>query len=112
MELIILALVVSAGAAVWYFNRDTDTLDLNADGKVDAQDAIIAVEKAVKGAKAEVAEAKAAVAAKLPTAAKLKALTKAQLDDLGKEFGVVLDARKNKDTMIADLKTGVKVNKK
>lgn len=112
MELIILALVVLAGTAVWYFNKDAKTLDLNADGKVDAQDAKVAVEKAVKGVKAEVKEAKAAVAAKLPTATKLKALTKAQLDDLGREFGVALDARKTKDAMITDLKTGVKLNKK
>ena len=63
------------------------------------------VDKKVAELKAEVKEAVAEVKAKLPTAAKLKALTKAQLEELGRDFGIELDKRKTKEKMIADLKT-------
>lgn len=121
MDPFMLGLVVLVGAAVviWYFNRDSKSLDINEDGKVDAKDLTAAVDKAKAGVKAEVAEAKAdvkkavaEVKAKLPTAAKLKALTKAQLEELGREFGVELDKRKTKDNMIAELKKGTKANQK
>jgi len=49
---------------------------------------------------------------KLPTATKLKAMTKQGLEDLGRDFGVELDKRKTKDKMIGDLKAGVKANLK
>lgn len=90
----------------------TGKLDFNKDGKVDAADldtavdaAEAVVDKKVAELKAEVKEAVAEVKAKLPTAAKLKALTKAQLEELGRDFGIELDKRKTKEKMIADLKT-------
>jgi len=46
--------------------------------------------------------------AKLPTNAELDKLTKAKLEELGREFGVELDKRKTKANMITDLKAGVK----
>ena len=46
--------------------------------------------------------------AKLPTKAQLEKLTKAGLEELGREHGVELDKRKTKAKMIADLKAGVK----
>lgn len=104
---------------VWYFNRDAGSLDINQDGKVDSKDLKAAVDKAKVGVKAEVAEAKAEVKqavadvkAKLPTAAKLKEMTKAQLEEFGREFGVELDKRKTKDNMIAELKKSVKPTQK
>lgn len=90
----------------------TGKLDFNKDGKVDSADldaavdaAEAVVEKKVAEVKAEVKEAVAEVKAKLPTAAKMKALTKAQLEELGRDFGIELDKRKTKDKMIADLKS-------
>ena len=44
---------------------------------------------------------------KLPSNAKMKALKKAELEALGKEFGIDLDMRKTKDNMIKDLKKHV-----
>ena len=49
---------------------------------------------------------------KLPTATKLKAMTKAQLEELGRDFGVELDKRLTKDKMIGNLKSGVKAQLK
>jgi hypothetical protein len=107
--LLISILVVVVGLGVAYFGG---YLDFNKDGKVDEKDLDIlkdsaeaAIEKKVDEVKKEVKEKIAEVKAKLPTAAKLKALTKAQLEDLGREFGIELDKRKTKDKMIADLKS-------
>lgn len=76
MEIIIIAIVVIAGAAIWYVNRDKG-LDVNNDGKVDVKDVQAAVENTVavikEEVKEEVAEAKVAVK---KTAAKAKAATK------------------------------------
>lgn len=49
IELLIVLAVVAAGLAVWYFNRDAKSLDLNSDGKVDVADAKVAVENTVAG---------------------------------------------------------------
>lgn len=106
--LLFVGVVVLGIGAAWA----TGLLDFNKDGKVDSADfdaakdaAEAVVEKKVEELKTEVKEKVAEVKAKLPTAAKLKALTKAQLEDLGREFGIELDKRKTKDKMIADLKS-------
>ena len=44
----------------------------------------------------------------LPGNAALNSLTKAKLEELGRDMGVELDKRKTKANMIADLKAGVK----
>jgi preprotein translocase subunit SecF len=75
---IIIAIVVLAVGAIWYFNRDKG-LDVNNDGKVDVKDLEVAVENTVVAVKEEVKEAKAAVkktATKAKTTVK-KAATKA-----------------------------------
>ena len=100
MEYIIVLILVAVGGAFWYFNKDQNDLDINDDGKVDVADLKEAASNVAKGVKAEVK--------KLPTPAKLKAQTKTQLEELGREFGIELDKRKNKDKMIADLKAGEK----
>jgi preprotein translocase subunit SecF len=69
---IIIAIVIAAGAAIWYFNRDKG-LDVNKDGKVDVKDLEVAVENTVEAVKEEVKEAKAAVK---KTATKAKATVK------------------------------------
>lgn len=69
---IIIAIVVVAGVAIWYFNRDKG-LDVNNDGKVDVKDLEVAVENTVVAVKEEVKEAKVAVK---KTANKAKATVK------------------------------------
>lgn len=103
MEIILIAVALVIGGAFWYFNKDKG-LDVNNDGRVDFGDFKEAAENVEKGVKEEVK--------KLPTPAKLKQLTKAKLEELGREFGVELDKRKNKDSMIADLKKEVKAQQK
>lgn len=56
LELIII-LVLVAGVAVWWFNRDTGA-DVDQDGDVDLDDAKAAVKKTVKGVKKTAAKKK------------------------------------------------------
>lgn len=51
IELLIVVLV-AAGLAFWYFNKNAKTTDLNSDGKTDVNDALVAVENTVAGVKA------------------------------------------------------------
>jgi hypothetical protein len=57
---IIIAIVVVAVGAIWYFNRDKG-LDVNSDGKVDVKDLEAAVENTVVAVKEEAKEVTAAV---------------------------------------------------
>jgi hypothetical protein len=57
VELIIALIVAIIVGAIIYFNRDTKSLDVNQDGKVDVEDAKVAVEKTVQGVKKEVVKA-------------------------------------------------------
>lgn len=52
METLILALIIAAlaGATIWYYNRHSNGLDVNKDGRVDGADAAAAVKNAVAGA--------------------------------------------------------------
>ena len=50
-------------------------------------------------------ETKAEPEVVLPSDAELKKMTKAQIEVVGREFGVELDKRKTKVKMIADLKS-------
>lgn len=48
--LLVIAIVVVVGAII-YFNRSAKSLDINADGQVNAEDAKAAVQNAVEGVK-------------------------------------------------------------
>jgi hypothetical protein len=82
METLLIIAVVVVVAALIYFNRSAKSLDINADGKVNAEDAKVAVENAVEGVKqtadvnkdgkVDVADVKVAVA---KTKAAVKAKT-------------------------------------
>ena len=98
---LLVGVVVLIGGALWAF---TDVLDFNKDGKVDSADVKVAVEATEAVIKKQVAEAKA----KLPATKKMKEMTKAKLEELGREFSIELDKRKTKDKMITDLRAGVK----
>lgn len=72
IELLVVLILVGAGVAVWYFNKDAKTSDLNNDGKVDVKDALQAVENAASGTAAVVK-----TAAKTAKRSAKKAATKA-----------------------------------
>lgn len=85
---IIIAIVIIAVGAIWYFNRDKG-LDVNQDGKVDVKDLEVAVENTVVAVKEEAKEVKAAVkktATKAKTTVK-KAATKATTKVTGTKRG-------------------------
>lgn len=54
---VVLLAAVAVLAAIWYFNRDQKSFDVNKDGKVDFNDANKAVENTVVGVKEVVTEA-------------------------------------------------------
>ena len=75
METIIFAAVIIAvaGVAIWFYNRGAQSLDINADGKVDAKDAVEATKKAVKGVVKDSRDARdAALAAVAESAGKVE----------------------------------------
>jgi FtsZ-interacting cell division protein ZipA len=86
MEILLIAIVAVVVAGIWYVNRNPSKLDINKDGKIDANDIkglveIVAAKADVnKDGKVDAADVKAAVkktAAKAQTAAK-KTVTKAK----------------------------------
>ena len=57
VELFFGLIIVVMIAAILFFNRTTKGLDVNQDGKVDVEDAKVAVQNTVEGVKKEVAKA-------------------------------------------------------
>ena len=121
----LVGLLIVVGAVV-YYNRDAKSLDIDADGDIDKDDVKAALKNAEEGVKEDVREVVEEVAEKadevvekvkeaakkLPTKSQLSSMTKAKLEELGREFGVELDRRKKKDALVADLQAGVKKNNK
>jgi Tfp pilus assembly protein PilO len=95
MELIIIGLALVVGVAWWmYTNHDK------------VEDIVEEVEDAVDEIEDKIDEVKQKVKDKLddiPTKEELKKLTKAKLEELGRDLGVELDKRKTKDNMIKEL---------
>lgn len=89
--------VVAVGVAWWMLSDKDDTPEAPAPKPVATPKAKVAPK----------APAKPAVKT-LPGNAALNSLTKASLEELGRDMGVELDKRKTKANMIADLKAGVK----
>jgi hypothetical protein len=65
MEIIIFAAVIIALAAgaIWFYNRDAQSFDINKDGKVDVKDAVEATKKSIAGAAEDSRDARDAVLA-------------------------------------------------
>jgi len=95
MELIIIGLALVVGVAYWmYTNHDK------------VEDIVEEVEDAVDEIEDKIDEVKQKVKDKLddiPTKDELKKLTKAKLEELGRDLGIELDKRKTKDNMIKEL---------
>jgi len=114
MENIVLSLIVLGVVllgAVFYYNRKSDSLDIDNDGDIDKDDAKAAFKNAEKGAKEDIAEAVEKVKKALPTKSKLTAMKKAEIEKVGKDFGIDLDRRKTKVNMIKDLQKHANLNK-
>ena len=95
MELIIIGLALAVGVAWWMYNNHDKVEDI-----------VEEVEDAVDEIEDKIDEVKQKVKDKLddiPTKDELKKLTKAKLEELGRDLGVELDKRKTKDNMIKEL---------
>ena len=95
MELIIIGLALVVGVAYWMYNNHDKVEDI-----------VEEVEDAVDEIEDKIDEVKQKVKDKLddiPTKEELKKLTKAKLEELGRDLGVELDKRKTKDNMIKEL---------
>lgn len=95
MEYVVIGLIVVAVVYFAFFKKDDNDVSAPAPAPAPAPSPSAPVEQK-----------------KLPTATKLKAMTKAQLEELGRDFGVELDKRLTKDKMIGNLKSGVKAQLK
>ena len=108
MEFVIAGLVAVALAAFFFWPRISEKIDNFQEEMDEARDA---VEEALDEAVEKVEEAKDGLQeaiANLPTAAQLKKLTKAKIEELGREVGIELDRRQTKDNMIKELNKEVK----
>lgn len=103
--LIFIGVVVVAGVAVYFFNKDKDTTV--GGGESGLKPTPVAPAKPEAEVKKE-----APSAPKAPTAKALNAMTKKEIDQVGKDFGVTLDARKTKAAMVKDFQAGIKAQKK
>ena len=90
--------VVVAGVAWWVLSGKDDTPKAPAAKPATPKPAPTPAPKAKTAAKAK--------ADTLPSDSALNSLTKAKLEELGREHGVELDKRKTKANMIADLRGG------
>jgi hypothetical protein len=100
--LIFIGVVVVAGVAVYFFNKDKDATVGGGESGL----------KPTPVAPAPVEKKAAPSAPKAPTAKALNAMTKKELDQVGRDFGVELDARKTKAAMVKDFQAGIKAQKK
>jgi hypothetical protein len=120
---IIIGLVVVAGIATLVYQSQKEDSAKPAVGKVPAKEAPAAsttptAKKAepsarVKALKSpEAVKANAPVAKKVPTKTALLKLTKANIESEARDHGIELDARKTKESMVADFQTQAKANAK
>jgi hypothetical protein len=107
--LLFIGVVVVLGGAVWFFNKSDN--DVVGGGESGFKPTPVAPAKPVAEPKAEVKKA-APSAPKAPTAKALNAMTKKEIDQVGRDFGVTLDARKTKAAMVKDFQAGIKAQKK
>jgi F0F1-type ATP synthase membrane subunit b/b' len=111
MELVILGVVTLALAVFFLWPKVSEKID---DFQEDMDKAHEKVEKAFDEAVEKVEEAKDELQeaiANLPTVSQLKKLTKAKIEELGREVGIELDRRQTKDNMIKELNKEVKAKK-
>lgn len=99
--LIVLGLVVLAAGVAWLVMGKSAAL-------VKVEEAIDEIEEKIEEVVEDVKEDIKEAIDELPSVDDLKKLTKAKLEELGRELGVELDKRKTKDNMIKDLQEKTK----
>jgi molecular chaperone DnaK (HSP70) len=97
MELVILGVVAAVVIAAWWVMNPKEV-------EQTVEEIEDKIEEVVEDVKEDVKEA----LDNLPSVDDLKKLTKAKLEELGRELGVELDKRKTKDNMIKELQSSVK----
>jgi ABC-type nitrate/sulfonate/bicarbonate transport system substrate-binding protein len=95
MELIIIGVALLVGMAWWMYTNHEKVEEV----VEDVEDAIDEIEEKIEEVKQEVKEK----LDELPTKEELKKLTKAKLEEFGRDLGIELDRRKTKDNMIEEL---------
>ena len=113
--LLFIGVVVVLGGAYLFFysklEKDEDLADVSKDIVGGGESGLKPAPVAPAKPKAEAKKA-APSAPKAPTAKALNAMTKKEIDQVGKDFGVQLDARKTKAAMVKDFQAGIKAQKK
>lgn len=99
--LIVLGLVVLAVGVSWFAVHKSSAL-------VKVEEALDEIEEKVEEVVEDIKEDIKEAIDDLPSVDDLKKLTKAKLEELGRELGVELDKRKTKDNMIKDLQEKTK----
>ena len=99
--LYVLGLVGVAVVVAWFVVGKSATL-------VKVEETIEEIEEKIDEVVEDIKEDVKEALDSLPTTNELKKLTKAKLEELGRELGVELDKRKTKDNMIKELQSGVK----
>jgi 2C-methyl-D-erythritol 2,4-cyclodiphosphate synthase len=98
--LFVLGLVGVAAIVVWLVLDKSSTL-------VKVEETIEEIEEKIDEVVEEIKEDVKEALDSLPTANELKKLTKAKLEELGRDLGVELDKRQTKDNMIKELQEKV-----
>ena len=98
--LYVLGLVGVAVVVVWLVLDKSSTL-------VKVEETIEEIEEKIDEVVEEIKEDVKEALDSLPTANELKKLTKAKLEELGRDLGVELDKRQTKDNMIKELQEKV-----
>jgi len=98
--LFVLGLVGVAAIVVWLVLDKSSTL-------VKVEETIEEIEEKIDEVVEEIKEDVNEALDSLPTANELKKLTKAKLEELGRDLGVELDKRQTKDNMIKELQEKV-----
>lgn len=98
--LFVLGLVGVAVIVVWLVLDKSSTL-------VKVEETIEEIEEKIDEVVEEIKEDVKKALDSLPTANELKKLTKAKLEELGRDLGVELDKRQTKDNMIKELQEKV-----
>lgn len=99
--LIVLGLVVLAAGVAWFAFKKSSAL-------VKVEETIDEIEEKIEEVVEDVKEDIKEAIDDLPSVNDLKKLTKAKLEELGRELGIELDKRKTKDNMIKELQEKTK----
>ena len=95
MEIIIIGVALLIGVAWWMYSNHDKVEEI----VEDVEDAVDEIEEKIDEVKQKVKDK----LDDIPTKEELKKLTKAKLEELGRDLGVELDKRKTKDNMIKEL---------